>query len=77
MRKINLVFRFSYTLPFVLASMCGVLYAIVFNQAMIFNHTPTYVIISIPVATLLMAIFVNFSNDYFDHMSGIDQKLFN
>lgn len=65
MRKINLIFRFSYTLPFLMASVCGAVYAIPYD-------VPAYVLILMPLAVLFMAIFVNFSNDYFDHKSGID-----
>ncbi len=65
MRRINLIFRFSYTLPFFMASVCGALYAVPYD-------VPAYVLVLMPVAVLFMAIFVNFSNDYYDHMSGID-----
>jgi 1,4-dihydroxy-2-naphthoate octaprenyltransferase len=67
-RKINLIFRFSYTIPFFLASVCGVLYA--------WNYdAPLYVSVMIPVAVLFMAMFVNFTNDYFDHRSGVDEMV--
>lgn len=67
-RKVNLIFRFSYTLPFFLASVCGIVYAIPFD-------VPLHISILIPLAVLLFAILVNFSNDYFDHMSGIDKHV--
>lgn len=68
-RKINLVFRFSYTLPFLMASMCGVLFALPYGP-------PVYVAILIPAVVLILAVFVNFSNDYFDHGSGVDMMRF-
>ena len=69
LRKFNLIFRFSYTLPFVLASVCGVVCAIP-------HGAPVHVLVLIPVVVLILALFVNFSNDYFDHMSGIDKEVF-
>ncbi len=68
MRRVNLIFWFSYTLPFVLASVCGVVCAVPYGA-------PWYVMVLVPVAVLFLALFVNFSNDYFDHMSGIDRKV--
>ena len=68
MRRVNLIFRFSYTLPFVLASVCGVVCAVPYGA-------PWYVMVLVPAAVLFLALFVNFSNDYFDHMSGIDRKV--
>ncbi len=66
LRKINLVFRFSYTIPFFLASVCGIVYAIPYDA-------PLYVMVLIPAVVLLLAMLVNFSNDYFDHKSGVDK----
>ena len=66
--RINLIFRFSYTLPFLLASVCGVVYAVPYG-------VPWYVLILIPLAVLFLALLVNFSNDYFDHKSGVDAKV--
>jgi len=68
-RKINLVFRFSYTLPFFMASLCGVLFALPYGP-------PVHVAILIPAVVLILAVFVNFSNDYFDHGSGVDMMRF-
>lgn len=67
-RRINLIFRFSYTLPFFLASLCGIVYAIPYD-------VPIHISLLIPFVVLLLAIMVNFSNDYFDHMSGIDKHV--
>ena len=64
----NLIFRFSYTIPFLLASVCGVVYAVPYD-------VPWHIMVLIPVAVLLLALFVNFSNDYFDHKSGVDKKV--
>ena len=68
LRRFNLIFRFSYTLPFVLASVCGIVCAVPYGP-------PWHVMVLVPAAVLMMALFVNFSNDYFDHMSGIDAKV--
>ena len=66
--KVNYVFRFSYTLPFVLASVCGVLCAVPYD-------VPWHILVLIPVAVLFFALLVNFSNDYYDHKSGVDAKV--
>ena len=70
MRKLNLIFRFSYTLPFFMASVCGSLFAFLFCEP------PLLIVILMPLVVLLLAIFVNFSNDYFDHRSGVDKIRF-
>ena len=70
LRRINLIFRFSYTLPFFMASVCGSLFALLFYDPEL------YVIILMPVVVLMLAVFVNFSNDYFDHRSGVDEIRF-
>ncbi|MDI3482878.1 MAG: 1,4-dihydroxy-2-naphthoate polyprenyltransferase [Candidatus Methanomethylophilaceae archaeon] len=65
LRKLNLIMRFSYTLPFVLASLCGVAYGI--------GQSDDYLLaFLIPLDVLFLAMFVNFSNDYFDYKSGVD-----
>lgn len=66
--RVNLIFRFSYTIPFLLASVCGVVYAVPYD-------VPWHIMVLIPVAVLLLALFVNFSNDYYDHKSGVDKKV--
>ena len=70
MRKINLIFRFSYTLPFFAASLCGSLFAFLMYDP------PVHIVILMPLVVLLLAVFVNFSNDYFDHRSGVDKIRF-
>ena len=70
MRRVNLVFRFSYTFPFFIASVCGSLFAFLFYEP------PLHIVVLIPVVVLLLAVFVNFSNDYFDHRSGVDKIRF-
>ena len=70
MRRINLVFRFSYTIPFFMASVCGSMFAFLFYDP------PVHIVILMPVVVLLLAVFVNFSNDYFDHRSGVDRMRF-
>jgi 1,4-dihydroxy-2-naphthoate octaprenyltransferase len=69
-RKLNLIFRFSYTIPFFLASVCGVLYAAVRFDV------PPHILILIPIVVLILALFVNFSNDYYDSLSGVDDLRF-
>jgi len=70
MRRINLIFRFSYTLPFFMASLCGSLFA------WLFFEPPIHIVILMPLVVLMLAVFVNFSNDYFDHRSGVDKIRF-
>ena len=69
-RRLNLIFRFSYTLPFFMASVCGALFAFLFYAP------PLHVVVLMPIVVLLLAVFVNFSNDYFDHRSGVDKMRF-
>ena len=69
-RRLNLIFRFSYTFPFFMASVCGSLFAYLFFEP------PVHIVILMPLVVLLLAIFVNFSNDYFDHKSGVDKIRF-
>ena len=69
-RKMNLIFRFSYTLPFFTASVCGSLFAFLFYEPSV------HIVILMPLVVLLLAVFVNFSNDYFDHRSGVDKIRF-
>jgi 1,4-dihydroxy-2-naphthoate octaprenyltransferase len=70
LRRINLIFRFSYTLSFFMASVCGSLFAF------LFYGPPLHIVVLIPLVVLLLAVFVNFSNDYFDHRSGVDKIRF-
>ena len=70
LRRLNLVFRFSYTLPFFMASVCGVLFAYLNADV------PPYIAVLIPVTVMFMAVFVNFSNDYYDSISGADEIRF-
>ena len=70
LRRLNLVFRFSYTLPFFMASVCGVLFAYLNADV------PAYIAVLIPVTVMFMAVFVNFSNDYYDSISGADDLRF-
>ncbi len=68
LRRLNLIMRFSYTLPFVLASLCGVAYGLAYSD--------DYLIAAlIPLTVWFLAMFVNFSNDYFDHVSGVDAEV--
>lgn len=65
--KVRNVFRISYTLPFVFAAMTGVAFA--------WTVKPEYLIgVMILLDVFLLALFVNISNDYFDHLSGADKN---
>jgi 1,4-dihydroxy-2-naphthoate octaprenyltransferase len=67
--KTKEVLRIAYTLPFVLASVVGVAFAL--------TVVDEYLIaLLIPICVLFLALFVNFSNDYFDHRSGVDKLRF-
>ena len=68
-QKTKEVLRIAYTLPFVLASVVGVAYALTVKQELLIAFL-------IPVTVLFLALFVNFSNDYFDHKSGVDKLRF-
>ena len=67
--KVKNVLRVAWTLPFVLSSITGVAYALTIKQEWLMA-------IMIPLDVLLLAMFVNLSNDYFDHKSGADKLRF-
>jgi len=68
-RKAMEVLRVSYTLPFVLASVTGVAFALT-------RVEEWFIGLLIPLDVLFLALFVNLSNDYFDHKSGVDEVRF-
>lgn len=68
LRKLNLVFRFSYAIPFFLTSLCGIVYAMPLG-------VPLHIAALIPATVLILGMLVNFSNDYYDHLSGIDKHI--
>jgi 1,4-dihydroxy-2-naphthoate octaprenyltransferase len=63
------VLRIAYTLPFVMASVVGVVFALTIKQEWL-------IALLIPLDVFILALFVNFSNDYFDHKSGVDKLRF-
>ena len=67
--KTKEVLRIAYTLPFVLSSIVGVVFALTIKQDWIMA-------ILIPLDVFFLALFVNFSNDYYDHKSGVDKLRF-
>ena len=67
--KTKEVLRIAYTLPFVLSSVVGVVFALTLKQ-----EWP--IAILIPLDVFVLALFVNFSNDYYDHKSGVDKLRF-
>ncbi len=67
--KAKEVLRIAYTLPFLLAALTGVMFALTVNQEWLMS-------IVIPLDVMVLALFVNFSNDYFDHKSGVDKIRF-
>jgi len=67
--KTKEVLRIAYTLPFVMASVVGVVFALTVKQEWLVSFL-------IPLDVLFLALFVNFSNDYFDHKSGVDKLRF-
>jgi 1,4-dihydroxy-2-naphthoate octaprenyltransferase len=67
--KVKNVLRVAWTLPFVLSSITGVAYALTIKQEWLMA-------VIIPLDVLLLAMFVNLSNDYFDHKSGADKLRF-
>ncbi|NLI73946.1 MAG: prenyltransferase [Euryarchaeota archaeon] len=69
-QKAKEVLRIVYTLPFLLASVAGVAFALTVAQEW-------FIAIIILLDVMVLALFVNFSNDYFDHKSGVDKLRFN
>ena len=63
------VLRIAYTLPFVLSSVVGVVFALTLKQEWL-------IALLIPLDVFVLALFVNFSNDYYDHRSGVDKLRF-
>lgn len=69
LRKAKTVLRISYTLPFVLASVTGVVFGLTKT-----DHVLLGMLIVIDV--FFLSLFANLSNDYFDHKSGADRTRF-
>ncbi|MEM0449283.1 MAG: prenyltransferase [Methanomassiliicoccales archaeon] len=67
--RIRNVLRIAYAVPFVLASITGVAYALTVTQEWTLA-------ILIPLDVFVLALFVNLSNDYFDYRSGADKARF-
>lgn len=67
--RIKNVLRVIYTLPFVLASITGVAFALTLDQQWL-------IAVLIPLDVFCLALFVNLSNDYYDHKSGSDRERF-
>ncbi|HOL07480.1 MAG TPA: prenyltransferase [Methanomassiliicoccaceae archaeon] len=68
-QKVKEVLRIAYTLPFLLASVAGIAFALTVKQEWLMA-------VVIPLDVLVLALFVNFSNDYFDHKRGVDKLRF-
>ncbi|MCX6650259.1 MAG: prenyltransferase [Methanomassiliicoccales archaeon] len=68
-RKILNLLRISYTLPFVMASVTGAAFALMMNGDLLLAFL-------IPLDVFFLAMFVNITNDYFDHKSGTDSTRF-
>lgn len=68
-RKILNVLRISYTLPFVMASVTGAVFALTLCDEWLMA-------LLIPLDVFFLAMFVNITNDYFDHKSGTDSTRF-
>jgi len=67
--KVRNVLRIAYTLPFVLASITGVAYALTLEQEWL-------IALLIPLDVFVLAMFVNLTNDYYDYRSGVDKARF-
>ena len=67
--KAKEVLRIAYTLPFVMASVAGVAFALTMSDEWLLAFL-------IPLDVFFLALLVNFSNDYFDHKSGVDKLRF-
>jgi 1,4-dihydroxy-2-naphthoate octaprenyltransferase len=68
-RRVRNILRISYTIPFVTASLVGTAFALTLTSQWLMA-------ILIPLDVFFLAMFVNLSNDYFDHKSGADSKRF-
>ena len=67
--KAKEVLRIAYTLPFVMSSVAGVAFAMAMSSEWILA-------VLIPLDVFFLAMLVNFSNDYYDHLSGVDKLRF-
>ena len=67
--KAKEVLRIAYTLPFVMASVAGIAFAMTMSDQWLLA-------LLIPLDVFFLALLVNFSNDYFDHKSGVDKLRF-
>jgi 1,4-dihydroxy-2-naphthoate polyprenyltransferase len=67
--KVRNVLRIAYTLPFVLASITGVAYALTLEQEWLMA-------LLIPLDVFVLSMFVNLTNDYYDFRSGVDKARF-
>jgi 1,4-dihydroxy-2-naphthoate octaprenyltransferase len=67
--RVKNVLRIAYTLPFVMASITGVAFGLTLSQNWLLG-------VLIPLDVFFLALFVNLSNDYFDHRSGTDKVRF-
>jgi 1,4-dihydroxy-2-naphthoate octaprenyltransferase len=67
--KIRNVLRIAYTLPFVLASITGVAFALTLEQEWLMA-------LLVPLDVFILAMFVNLTNDYYDYRSGVDKARF-
>jgi len=67
--KVKEILRIAYTLPFVLSSIAGVTFAFTVGHFSLISFL-------IPLDVFFLALFVNFSNDYFDYKSGVDKVRF-
>jgi len=63
------IFRISYTLTFVFASLTGIAFALTLRAEY-------FIAFLVVLDVFVLALFVNFSNDYFDHVSGADKARF-
>ncbi len=61
--------RISYTLPFVMASVTGAVFALTVGNEWLMA-------VLIPLDVFFFALFANLSNDYYDHRSGTDATRF-
>lgn len=68
-RKVLNLLRISYTLPFVMASITGAAFALSVTDELLLAML-------IPLDVFFLAMFVNLTNDYFDHRSGTDATRF-
>lgn len=68
-RRLKTILRVSYSIPFVMASLTGVAFALTKVDELLLG-------IAIAADVFVFSLFANLANDYYDHKSGADKDRF-